>query len=146
MIAIPSGADIYLCTTATDMRKSFDGLSGIVRAEFGREPADGSLFLFINRRRDRLKILHWEEGGFVLCINVWKAEPLKPSVTMTASPLLRSMPQNCGDADLRYFSLVHQSPQTLPRRLGGRWRGTSGSEDGVLTAEIDFRAGDVIDW
>ena len=66
MIAIPSGADIYLCTAATDMRKSFDGLSGIVRAEFGREPADGSLFLFINRRRDRLKILHWEEGGFVL--------------------------------------------------------------------------------
>ena len=44
------------------------------------------------------------------------------------------------------FSLVHQAPQTLPRRLGRRWRGTSGSEDGVLTAEIDFRAGDVIDW
>ena len=66
MIAIPSGADIYLCTSATDMRKGFDGLSGIVRSEFGREPADGSLFLFINRRRDRLKILHWEEGGFVL--------------------------------------------------------------------------------
>ena len=66
MIAIPSGAAIYLCTSATDMRKSFDGLSGIVRSEFGREPADGSLFLFINRRRDRLKILHWEEGGFVL--------------------------------------------------------------------------------
>ena len=66
MIAIPSGSAIYLCTTATDMRKSFDGLSGIVRGEFGREPNDGSLFLFINRRRDRIKILHWEEGGFVL--------------------------------------------------------------------------------
>ena len=66
MIAIPSGASIYLCTSATDMRKGFDGLSGIIRTEFGREPNDGSLFLFINRRRDRIKILHWEEGGFVL--------------------------------------------------------------------------------
>ncbi len=44
---------IYLCTIATDMRKSFDGLSGLVRSEFQREPNDGSLFLFINRRRDR---------------------------------------------------------------------------------------------
>jgi len=66
MIAIPSAATIYLCTSVTDMRKSFDGLSGIVRSQFGREPDDGSLFLFINRRRDRIKILHWEEGGFVL--------------------------------------------------------------------------------
>lgn len=66
MIAIPSGVNIYLCTTATDMRKSFDGLSGIIRSEFGQEPNDGSLFLFINRRRDRIKILYWEEGGFAL--------------------------------------------------------------------------------
>jgi transposase len=66
MIAIPSGASIYLCTSATDMRKGFDGLSGIIRTEFGREPNDGSLFLFINRRRDRIKILHWAAGGFEL--------------------------------------------------------------------------------
>ena len=66
MIAIPSGASIFLCTTATDMRKSFDGLTGLVRSEFCREPNDGSLFLFINRRRDRIKILYWEVGGFAL--------------------------------------------------------------------------------
>lgn len=66
MIGIPSGAAIYLCTVPTDMRKSFDGLSGLVRSEFRREPNDGSLFLFINRRRDRIKLLHWEPGGFVL--------------------------------------------------------------------------------
>ncbi len=64
MIAISSGASIFLCTSATDMRKSFDGLSGLVRSEFRREPNDGSLFLFINRRRDRIKILYWEIGGF----------------------------------------------------------------------------------
>ena len=59
MIVVPFSASIYLCTVATDMRKGFDGLSGIIRTDFGREPNDGSLFLFINRRRDRIKILHW---------------------------------------------------------------------------------------
>lgn len=66
MMLVPADAAIYLYATATDMRKSFDGLSGLVRSEFGHEPHDGSLFLFINRRRDRLKALHWQPGGFVL--------------------------------------------------------------------------------
>jgi Transposase and inactivated derivatives len=48
------------------MRKGFDGLSGIVRNEMSRDPQDGSVYLFINRNRDRLKILVWREGGFVL--------------------------------------------------------------------------------
>ena len=50
--------------TAVDLRKGFDGLSGIVRREFGADPLDGSLFLFVNRRRDRLKILHFDGTGF----------------------------------------------------------------------------------
>jgi transposase len=48
------------------MRKSFDGLSGIVRSAFDVDPLDGSLFLFINRRRDRLKILYWDRDGLAL--------------------------------------------------------------------------------
>jgi transposase len=48
------------------MRKSFDGLSGIVRSAFEADPLDGSLFLFINRRRDRLKILYWDRDGLAL--------------------------------------------------------------------------------
>ena len=48
------------------MRKGFDGLSGLVRAKMSRDPQDGSVYLFINRRRYRLKILVWREGGFVL--------------------------------------------------------------------------------
>jgi hypothetical protein len=62
MISIPSGATLLLYTQPADMRKSFDGLSGIVRSELGREPDDGSLFLFINRRRDRIKVLYWDGG------------------------------------------------------------------------------------
>jgi transposase len=48
------------------MRKSFDGLSGIIRGTLGGDPADGSLFLFVNKRRDRIKALWWDGDGYVL--------------------------------------------------------------------------------
>ena len=51
MIALPTNTDIFLYSHPTDMRKSFCGLAGIVRNELGREPGDGSLFLFINRNK-----------------------------------------------------------------------------------------------
>ena len=64
MLNLSPAATIYWHTGPTDMRKGIDGLSGIVRGEFDGDPLDGSLYLFINRRRDRLKILHWDGGGF----------------------------------------------------------------------------------
>ena len=66
MLNVPATVSIFLCTEPTDMRKGFDGLSGIVRGEFGADPLDGSLFLFVNRRRDRIKILHFDGSGFWL--------------------------------------------------------------------------------
>ena len=57
MLSIAPPPTIYLHSGATDMRKSFDGLSGIIRGNFGGDPADGSLFLFVNKRRDRIKAL-----------------------------------------------------------------------------------------
>ena len=73
MLSVPATVSIYLYTPPTDMRKGFDGLSGIVRREFGADPTDGSLFLFINRRRDRLKILHWDGSGFWLYYRLLEA-------------------------------------------------------------------------
>jgi transposase len=66
MISLSLNQPIYLCTTPTDMRKSFCGLSGLVRASFLREPTDGSLFVFLNRRGDRVKILYWDRDGLAL--------------------------------------------------------------------------------
>jgi transposase len=57
MLSIASLPTIELHAGATDMRKTFDGLSGIIRGSFDSDPADGSLFLFGNKRRDRLKTL-----------------------------------------------------------------------------------------
>ncbi|MCA9200031.1 MAG: IS66 family insertion sequence element accessory protein TnpB [Planctomycetales bacterium] len=44
------------------MRRGFRGLSGIIREKFAADPTDGSLFIFVNRRRDRMKLLHFEDG------------------------------------------------------------------------------------
>jgi len=73
MLSIPNGAKIFVHTQPTDMRKGFAGLSGIVREHFQADPTDGSLFLFINRRRDRMKILHFADGGFWLYYRLLEA-------------------------------------------------------------------------
>ena len=48
------------------MRKSFDGLCSMVSDKLARNPMSGEVFIFINKRRDRIKLLHWEPGGFML--------------------------------------------------------------------------------
>jgi len=73
MLSIASTVSLFLYTEPTDMRKSFDGLSGIVRSEFGADPTDGSLFLFVNRRRDRLKMLHFDGAGYWLYYRLLEA-------------------------------------------------------------------------
>ena len=66
MLSVAPPPVIFMHTDATDMRKSFTGLCGIIRGVFGDDPADGSLFLFVNKRRDRIKALQWEGDGFVI--------------------------------------------------------------------------------
>ena len=66
MLSLPASVRVYFCTSPADLRKSFDGLSALVQQVFGREPLDGHLFLFLNRRRDRLKILYWDRDGLAL--------------------------------------------------------------------------------
>ena len=56
--------ELYL--EPTDMRKSFDSLCGIVSSELNTNPTNGSVFLFVNKLRNKIKILHWRTGGFIL--------------------------------------------------------------------------------
>ncbi len=56
----------YLYRPPTDMRKSYDGLCGIITEEMGKDVMTGDLFIFINRSRNRIKLLRWEPGGLVL--------------------------------------------------------------------------------
>lgn len=73
MLNIGGNTRIFLYSHDTDMRKGFTGLSGIIRGELGADPTDGSLFVFINKRRDRMKLLHFVSGGFWLYYRLLEA-------------------------------------------------------------------------
>lgn len=66
MLTLRPSIRIYLCLRPADMRKSMDGLSAMVRAELGEDPLSGHLFLFRNRRGDRLKLIYWDRNGYAL--------------------------------------------------------------------------------
>jgi len=57
---------IYLYAKPADMRKSFDGLHAIVQSEFRRDIRAGDVFVFLNRRRDRIKLIHWDRDGMAI--------------------------------------------------------------------------------
>jgi transposase len=65
MIGIPSSVRIYLFCAPVDMRNGFNGLSSIVTRN-GEDIFSGHLYVFFSKRRDRIKILAWDSGGFVL--------------------------------------------------------------------------------
>jgi transposase len=63
-LALPG--KVFLCLTPADMRKSFDGLSELVRTGLGGDPLSGHLFVFRNKRGDRLKLLYWDADGLAV--------------------------------------------------------------------------------
>lgn len=66
MLTLAPGTKVYLAIEPVDLRRGHDGLCAIVRGQFALDPFTGHLFAFVGRRRDRIKILFWDRGGFVL--------------------------------------------------------------------------------
>lgn len=85
----------YLYCGKTDMRKGYDGLSGLVRSDFGQDPLSGDVFIFLNRYSNRIKLLQWQEDGFaVYCkrlergaFDLPKPSSDKSSMLVTASQI-----------------------------------------------------------
>jgi transposase len=66
MLSLPLPVRIFLCTRNADLRKSFDGLAQMVREFLGADPLSGHLFVFRNKRSDRLKLLYWDTDGLAI--------------------------------------------------------------------------------
>jgi transposase len=66
MIALSPQIRVFLYRLPTDMRKSFHGLVALTESAMKQDPLSGSLFVFLNRRRDRIKILYWGQTGFCI--------------------------------------------------------------------------------
>jgi transposase len=96
MIGSTRNLRVFAYSGPADLRKGFDGLYGIVRAELERDPLDGDCFLFVNRARSRAKVLLWDGTG--LCIYMkrleqgrfaclWEGTPTEASIELTMSEL-----------------------------------------------------------
>jgi transposase len=66
MFSLSESLNYYLYRFPTDMRKSFDALSGLVLDKIKRNPQSGEVYIFVNKNRNLMKLLNWQEGGFVL--------------------------------------------------------------------------------
>ena len=87
---------IYLCVEPVDFRKAIGGLSIIVEQELGLNPFEQTLFVFINRKRDKIKILYWEKNGFCLWYKrlekqtfKWLPKNYSETMTLTGEQLNR---------------------------------------------------------
>ena len=66
MLTLPGTVRIFLCARPVDLRKSFDGLAVATREIIGEDPLCGHVFVFLNRRGDRAKLLLWDRNGYLL--------------------------------------------------------------------------------
>ena len=66
MLTLPPSVRIYICTQPTDLRRGFDGLAAATREVIRQDPESGHLFAFLNRRKNRVKILFWDRTGYAL--------------------------------------------------------------------------------
>jgi transposase len=87
-------AQVYLCRDVVDMRKPINGLSLLVEQTLGLDPFAPQLFVFCNRKRDKVKILYWEHSGFVLWYKrlekhrfPWPREANEQTMTLTGREL-----------------------------------------------------------
>jgi transposase len=66
VLTLPSSVRIYVAAEAVDLRRGFDGLAAATRSLIGADPMSGHVFVFINRRRNRIKLLVWDRTGYVV--------------------------------------------------------------------------------
>lgn len=82
MLSLSSAHRYYLYREPADMRKSFDGLAGLVTNRMKRSPMSGEVYIFLNRRREQIRLLAWDRTGFVLyCKRLEKGTFERPKET-----------------------------------------------------------------
>lgn len=95
MFTLPSAVQVFICLQPTDLRKSFDSLAALVSSAIDKNPLSGHLFVFLNRSRDRIKILFWDRSGYCLYYKRLEAGTftLPPNAESSAASLCAGLPE-----------------------------------------------------
>jgi len=109
MLALTAATRIYLYRPSCDMRKSFDGLCGLIRAQLNQDPLSGSLFVFCNRRRNMVKLIYWDSDGLA----IWYKRLEKGSFSL---PRMHAID---GRIDRRELSLLLEG--VVPKKVSPRY-------------------------
>jgi transposase len=105
---IPSSVRILVCTTPQDMRRSFDALALAAQERLGEDPRSGAIFVFINRRANRLKALWFDHNGYcILSKRVHQAVFVPPASTERDRPVARIDARQLA----KIFAGVDQAPR-----------------------------------
>ena len=110
MLALTGATRIFLYRGAADMRKSFDGLCGLVRTELEGDPLSGALFVFCNRRRTMVKMLYWDHDGLALWYKRLERGTIRLPASITGSAQI----------DRRSLSMLLEG--VTPQRMSRRYR------------------------
>jgi transposase len=87
---LPASVRIFVCTVPQDMRRSFDALAQATAQLLGEDPRSGALFVFINKRSTRAKVLWWDANGYCLLYKrLHQAIFIVPSTSAGGSPVVR---------------------------------------------------------
>jgi transposase len=113
MYVVASGLKIYACLEPTDMRRSFDGLMGMVQQLLAQDPLSGHLFLFRNRGRDRLKILYWDRDGLAIWYKRLESGTFQFPSDLQPTDKLQQLTLLLGGIELRS---VRQRTRYLPKK------------------------------
>ena len=119
MLGFPGAVRVYLATEPTDMRKGFDGLAALVKRS-GADVFEGHLFAFLSRRRDRVKILLWDSGGFVLYYKRLEKECFRLPLSQGASRIELDSAQLSMLLDGIDLNVVHRPKKWLPPTQRGK--------------------------
>jgi hypothetical protein len=121
MLTLPASVRIYVAAEAVDLRRGFDGLAAATRSLIRQDPLTGHLFVFLNRRKNRIKLLVWDRTGYLLLYKRLERGTFHDLASQIRAPVLDWLAAR--GASPRYRELAQAGPRwgASPSRNGSSW-------------------------
>jgi transposase len=127
VLSLPPTVRVFFAVEPVDLRKGFDGLSNVARFVLAEDPLSGHLFVFVNRRGDRAKILFWDRSGW--CIYYKRLE--KGTFRL---PERREFADSKVEVEAVELMLILEGIDLTDARRRPRWESTSNSQERLASS------------